>query len=291
MRVEHAYDRGSGSATITGAWMPEGHSRQARVDGDFAPRIRASLDDHPAAGAFAGAFTSGEYFCTLLAGVCHVPFSKVVTSYALPLKYDADMLSADRAKGASSLLSWISADPSLQGKVSSLLAEIGLGRIAARNIPAARDEERTLTVDFVGGRSPSAVVHEGSGSNQLIMLLAVLAGSPKGSVITIEEPEIHLDPETQSRLVGAMVRLSVEEDKQIIFTSHSSHLLYPLLGYVRKSGCPITNRDVVINHFDTGESGAVGGAERLDINERGQVGGGLRGFWNANMKALDDLLG
>ena len=291
MRVDHAYDKGRGSATITGAWMPDGHGKQVDVDGDFAPRIRASLDDHPAAGALASAFTNGEYFRALLAGVCHVPFSRVVTSYALPLKYDADLLSADRAKGASSLLSWLSADPSLQDKVSSLLAEIGLRRIAARNIPVARDEQSTLTVDFVGGRSPSAVVHEGSGSNQLIMLLAVLAGSPKGSVITIEEPEIHLDPETQSRLVGAMVRLSVEEDKQIILTSHSSHILYPLLGYVRKRGCPITSSDVVINYFGTDESGTVAGAERLDLNERGQVGGGLRGFWNANMKALDDLLG
>lgn len=142
-----------------------------------------------------------------------------------------------------------------------------------------------------GGMPSNAAAHEGSGASQLAMLLAVLAGSPRGSVITIEEPEIHLDPETQSRLVGAMLRLAVEEDKQVIFTSHSSHILYPLLGHVRKEWFPITNGDVVINHFDTDESGAVAGAERLAVNERGQVDGGLRGFWNANMKALDDLLG
>ena len=133
-------------------------------------------------------------------------------------------------------------------------------------------------------------MREGSGSGPLIVLLAVLAGSPKVSVIAMEEPEMHLDPEYQSRLAGAMVRLSVEEDKQMIFTSHGSHLLYPLLGHVRKGGCPITNRDV-IDHFGADESGAPAGAERLDINERGQVGGGMRGFWNANMKAIDDLLG
>ena len=102
---------------------------------------------------------------------------------------------------------------------------------------------------------------------------------------------MHLDPESQTRLAGAMVRLSVEEGKQIIFTCHSSHILYPLLGYVRKEGCSITNADLVINSFGTGEAGVADGAERLDINERGQVGGGLRGFWAANMKALDDLLG
>ena len=250
-------------------------------------------DDDPAASAFGSAFANGEYFRALLDEVWHVPFSRVVTSYALPLEYGANMLLPDRAKSSSSLLSWLSTDPPLQDKISALLADIGLRRIVTRNIAAAatRSKRGMLTAEFTGNRSPSAVVHEGSGSNQLVMLLAVLAGSPRGSVITIEEPEIHLDPETQSRLVAAMLKMAVEEDKQIIFTSHSSHLLYPLLGYVKKKEFPITNDDVVINYFDTDESGAVAGAERLAVNERGQVDGGLRGFWNANMKALDDLLG
>ena len=291
MKLEHVYGNGHNMTTITGAWMATGDSKRVHADGNFVPRVRDYPDDHQMASAFAGAFTDGEYFSTLLAEMYPIPFSRVVTSYALPIKYDMDMLSADRTKGASSLLSWISANPPLQHKVSSLLEDIGLKRIVARNIPVTGEEERTMTVDFVGSRSSSAIVNEGSGSNQLIMLLAVLAGSPNGSVITIEEPEIHLDPETQYKLAGVMVKLSVEEDKQIIFTSHSSHLLYPLLGYVRKEGCPITNKDLVINYFDTDETGAVASAERLDINERGQVGGGLRGFWNANMRALDDLLG
>lgn len=291
MKLVHAYGEGHNMTTISGAWMADGSTKRVYADNGFVPRVREYPTDHQMADIFAGAFTDGEYFSTLLDEVHSIPFSRVVTSYALPIKYDMDMLSADRTKGASSLLSWISADPTLQHKVSSLLEDIGLKRIVARNIPVMGEEERTMTVDFVGNKSSSAIVNEGSGSNQLIMLLAVLAGSPKGSVITIEEPEIHLDPETQSKLAGVMVKMSVEEDKQIIFTSHSSHLLYPLLGYVRKEECPITNNDLVINYFDTDDTGAVAGAERLDINERGQVKGGLRGFWSANMKALDDLLG
>lgn len=290
-KLVHTYDGKGGTDMITSAWMPAEHIMQSRADSGFAPRVHPYPDVHLEAGAFASAFANGEYFQTLLDGMWHVPFSRVVTSYALPLRYGAGMLSADPAKSASLLISWLSTVPSFQDKLSSLLEDIGLRRIRTRNLPATRGGRGMLTVDFTGGRTPSAAVHEGSGSNQLIMLLAVLAGSPRGSVITIEEPEIHLDPETQSRLVGAMLRMSVEEDKQIIFTSHSSHLLYPLLGYVKKEGFPITNGDVVINYFDTDESGAVAGAERLAINEHGQVDGGLRGFWNANMKALDDLLG
>ena len=291
MKLEHVYSGGKNLTTITGAWMTAGDRKMVRADSGFVPRVHEYPNDDQMADAFAGAFTDGEYFSTLLTDIHSVPFSRVVTSYALPIEYDIDMLSADRTKGASSLLSWISTNPPLQNKVSDLLEYMGLKRIVARNIPVTGKGEKTMTVDFMGCRSSSAIVHEGSGSNQLIMLLVVLAGSPKGSVITIEEPEIHLDPETQSKLADVIVKLSVEENKQIIFTSHSSHLLYPLLGYVRKEECPITNNDLVINYFDTDDTGEVAGAERLDINERGQVKGGLRGFWSANMKALDDLLG
>ena len=134
MKVEYAYDAGSGSAAIGDAWMPDGRCRQVHVDGGFAPRIRAPLEGHPVAGALAGAFASGEYFRSLLAGVCHVPFSRAAASCALPLKRDEDLPPADSAKGASPLLSRIGADPLLRDKVPSLLAEIGLGRIAARSM-------------------------------------------------------------------------------------------------------------------------------------------------------------
>lgn len=289
-RVEYAYDGKRGSATVTGPWMAAGRAEQADVDGGFAPRIRLPPGDRPAAGAYAGALARGEYFGTLLTGAYHVPFSRAVDLYAPSLGCDANLPPAGRAGGISSPLGWIVNNASLRDKVSSLLEDVGLGRVAERTLPPAGGEEQAPS-DFAGNGSPGAAARGWTGSTALITMLAVLAGSPKGSVIAIEEPEMHLDPESQARLAGAMVGLSVEEGKQIIFTCHSSHILYPLLGYVRKEGCPITNADLVINSFGTGEAGAVDGAERLDINERGQVGGGLRGFWAANMKALDDLLG
>ncbi len=290
-RVAYAYDGQRGSATVTGPWVPAGRAEQAQEDGGFAPRIRLPPGNRPAAGALADSLASGEYFATLLAGAYYVPFSRAVDLYASPLERGLGLPPVGRAGGASSPLGWIVENAPLRNKVSSLLEDIGLGRVAARALPPAGGEGRGLPPDFAGAGSPGAAVRRGDGSASLITMLAVLAGSPRGSVIAIEEPEMHLDPESQTRLAGAMVRLSVEEGKQIIFTCHSSHILYPLLGYVRKEGCPITNADLVINSFGTGEAGVVAGAERLDINERGQVGGGLRGFWAANMKALDDLLG
>lgn len=148
-----------------------------------------------------------------------------------------------------------------------------------------------ITLESSGKRSRNTIMHEGSGLNQLVNMLAVLAVSPAGSIVTIEEPELHLDPASQARLMGIMARQATEEGKQVVFTTHSDHLLYPLLAYVEKKDHPLACGDVAIHYFDTDESGEMAGVERLEINERGQVQGGLRGFWDADMRAMDRILG
>ena len=76
----------------------------------------------------------------------------------------------------------------------------------------------------------------------------------------------------------------------MIFTTHSDHLLYPLLAYVEKEGFPLANSDVAMHYFSTDESGAVGAVERLAINKRGQIRGGLKGFWGTDAAAMDEIL-
>ena len=236
-------------------------------------------------------FGSGEYFRSLLDGLWHVPFSRVVTSDRLPLEYGASIMSPDRTQAAASLLSHISTDNLILEKISSMVKEVGLKKIAMRTIPVQRDEKNMLALDFLGKGSCNTITHEGSGLNQLATMFAILAYSPRGSVVTIEEPEIHLDPAAQARLMKIIVGQAIDEDKQVVFTTHSDHLLYPLLAYVKKKDCPLSCDDIAMHYFDTDESGAVAGVERLDINEHGQIRGGLRGFWDADMKAMGEVLG
>ena len=122
-------------------------------------------------------------------------------------------------------------------------------------------------------------------------MLATLADSPEGAIVTIEEPELHLDPAAQARLVGILVRQATEANKQIVLTTHSDHLLYPLLECVARAECPLAGGDVAMHYFNTDESGNAAGAERLPINERGQMPGGLRGFSYADGIAMSDILG
>ena len=292
LSLEHSYTRSATKTTVSGTGTPDGSPVQAQSDGGgrLAPSITSKLAEHPITRAFRSMFQNGDYFRSLLDGLWHIHFSRVVTSYALPIEYSASYLSPDRAKGAASLLSYISSEPSVQEKVSGMIQEIGLKRITTRNIPVQAKKEKELTLDFVREGLSNPIMHEGSGLNQLVTMLTVLADAPRGSVITIEEPEIHLDPAAQARLMKIMVRQALEEDKQVIFTTHSDHLLYPLLAYVEKEGFPLANSDVAMHYFSTDESGAVGAVERLAINKRGQIRGGLKGFWGTDAAAMDEIL-
>ena len=290
MRVVHVYGAGEKTTTVSCTGDTGGSPASVPADGGLAPHIDIEPAECPAARAFRDMFSDGEFFESLLGELWHVPFSRVVTSYALPLEYAEDFLSPDRARGAASLVSHISGDHSIREKISDMMQEIGLGKIATRSVPAPKGEDAALALDFVGDDTFSSIVHEGSGPNQLVSMLAVLAHSPRGAVVTIEEPEIHLDPAAQARLMGILVRQATEEGKQIVFTTHSDHLLYPLLAYVAKAGCPLASGDVAMHYFDTDGSGRVAGAERLAINEHGQIRGGLRGFWYADGRAMGEIL-
>ena len=289
MRLDHSHS--AGRTVVSGAGTPGGGQVVACEGGTgLVPRMQARLAEGPAAEVFSAMFHEGEYFRSLLEDLWHVPFSRVVTRDSLPLEYSTGIMSQNRAQAAASLLSHISGDSYVQKKMSGMIKEVGLRRIATRTIPARKGEKDMITLDFIGKETSNTIVHEGSGLNQLASMFAILSYSPRESVVTVEEPEIHLDPAAQARLTGIMVRQVVEEGKQIVFTTHSDYLLYPLLAYIKKKDCPLTCSDVAMHYFDTDESGAVAGAEKLDINEHGQIHGGLRGFWDAGMKAMNEVL-
>ena len=292
LRIVHEYGPGTGyTTTVSGPWTESGSPISAHADHQFAPAINANLADSPMARTFNEVFGGGRFFQSMLDGLRHVPFSRVVSSYALPLGCSEDVLSPDRARAAASLFSRISCDHFLREKISCMMREMGLGAIMTRNILPRKGEDTMLALDFAGKGTFCPIMHEGSGPNQLVSMLATLADSPRGAIVTIEEPEIHLDPAAQARLMGILVRQATEESKQIVFTTHSDRLLYPLLEHVTRKECPIAGGDVAMHYFNTDESGNMAGAERLTINEHGQIPGGLKGFWYANGRAMAKILG
>ena len=65
----------------------------------------------------------------------------------------------------------------------------------------------------------------GFGVSQVLPVLVLLYYVPKGSIVLMEQPEIHLHPSVQSGLADVMLAVAGRRNIQIIVESHSEHLL------------------------------------------------------------------
>lgn len=74
--------------------------------------------------------------------------------------------------------------------------------------------------------SPDVLITDvGFGVSQILPVIVLCYYAPKGSIIILEQPEIHLHPAVQAGLADVFVDAVKTRDVQIIFESHSEHLL------------------------------------------------------------------
>jgi len=131
----------------------------------------------------------------------------------------------------------------------------------------------------------SPLIHEGFGSNQLVVLLTWLTFAKREALVGIEEPEIHLHPKAQGELARVLAQTATQEHKQIILTTHSEHILAGLL--IRVAAGDLGPEQLAIYSFSRDETTGEASAERLHVSDKGAVKGGLRGFFEVERQEVD----
>jgi predicted ATPase len=175
-------------------------------------------------------------------------------------------------------------DRTLQGKVSHYFEKIVAGKtFSISPVPGThsfylqvRDRESGLVTDLV---------NEGTGVNQVVTILTKTLYD-KTKTICIDEPEIHLHPSMIEKLVEAIIEIADKEQKQFIISTHSEHFIQNiLLNVIRKKLSP---EDVNL-FFLSKEKGRTS-IEKQQINEQGQIEGGLKSFYQDEFKLYKELL-
>ena len=163
--------------------------------------------------------------------------------------------------------------------LSKLLTKVtGIG-LRADTVPPQSVEVKALSAS-----GSVNIVAEGFGTNSLILLFHQLITADKGATVLIEEPEIHLHPKAQAELAEVLAETAKAEDKQIIMTTHSEHLVERLLLLVAEG--TLTADDLAIYSFSKDDKGECFAAE-IVVTENGQVEGGLTDFYANNLDMLD----
>jgi len=160
--------------------------------------------------------------------------------------------------------------PSIKAKVQEWSNEITQTEVRPQLGPGPK--EAILSRNF-------NIINEGFGSNTLVYLLTQLAIAPQDSTIGIEEPEIHLHPKAQAELANFLVEEATKEEKQLILTTHSEHILFSLLTAVAER--KLRPNQLVIYSFE--KKKGVAEAIPLKVNKNGTVEGGLKGFFEAEV--------
>jgi len=73
--------------------------------------------------------------------------------------------------------------------------------------------------------TPALLTDVGFGVSQVLPALVLLYYVPEGSIVIMEQPEIHLHPSVQSRFADLILTVSKTRKLQIILESHSEHIL------------------------------------------------------------------
>lgn len=239
-------------------------------------------------------FANGDFLINFFRHIYYIPFNRVIGKFAVQLTGKQNIesiVTSDPEKTSSVLLSTLSKDAELRQKVSSLYASIFDETVSSHNVdPDYQQREQNkerISLLFSKGKFASSIANEGGGINQLVLLFTILSGSPKNSIICLEEPEIHLHPAKQSQLMKTIMKIAKEDEKQIILTTHSEYILYPLLAAV--SSDELKPEEVSIYYFQYESNNHKTSVERLAVNNNGQIKGGLKGFWEATVNAMSEF--
>ncbi len=105
----------------------------------------------------------------------------------------------------------------------------------------------------------------GFGIGQVLPIIAHCI-SPGGSLIAIQQPELHIHPRLQAELGDLFLEAVKKQGHQLIVETHSEHLMLRIQKLIRKG--ELAPEDVSVLYVSRGEDGST--VKRLALNEQGE---------------------
>ncbi len=125
----------------------------------------------------------------------------------------------------------------------------------------------------------------GFGVSQILPVLALCYYVPEGSIVLLEQPEIHLHPSVQSGLADVLIDVVKNRKLQIIVESHSEHLLRRLQRRVADE--TITPEQTALYFCEAGDDGSE--LHRLDVDLFGNITNWPKDFFGDEFTEMAEI--
>lgn len=93
------------------------------------------------------------------------------------------------------------------------------------NVKPVDENQRLYEATVTIGGVESSVADVGFGVSQVLPIITMLLSAPEGSIILLEQPELHLHPNAQAGLADLMLLVAERRKLQLIVESHSEHIV------------------------------------------------------------------
>lgn len=145
----------------------------------------------------------------------------------------------------------------------------GLGLISSIHLPPVSENREEYEVRVKQTRVSSEVLlpDVGFGVSQILPVLVLCAYAQEGSILLLEQPEMHLHPSAQSELADIIIDAVKKRNLQIIVESHSEHFLRRLQLRIAKEEFSAKDAALYFCHMENGESKA----ELLQLTDDGYI--------------------
>ena len=233
------------------------------------PRFRDLVMSHVSALNYPSELLKGIAFVSIKRGFSKPAYSSVPLS---PLLMSEDEIASILAN-----------NKYLVSKVSHYLEKIAGREFRINYTPGTA----IFTLDSTDRSTGEAteLVNDGFGTNQLVYLLAKIL-HPEAKLVCIEEPEIHLHPSALRAFAEQLVDIAKDEDKTFMISTHSESLIASFLGLVARG--VIDREKIACYYVSKGKKSS--NLERQEVNEKGQIQGGLSTFVQEELKDLASFL-
>ena len=135
--------------------------------------------------------------------------------------------------------------PEFVAYVGTCLSSILTG--AAIRIPDPNANRLELLLNSRNGEQVFQPINVGFGYSYVLPVVVSALMAEKGSVLVVENPEAHLHPRAQSRIMEFLVKQALDNDLQLIIETHSDHVVNGLRISMKKE--TLLPKDGLVQHF------------------------------------------